>query len=364
MKNDFNGMKKSKRYIINQKIKYGWKPKPKPYTNKMFLADIEEMIQTWKSSQQNQEFSSRVLCHLLYLFDQNFDNIFSNTESILKNNNLECLFDIKSNELGDIFEKTVFVKTLELKDRFFTHFDATKEFQIFTRELFNDCMRHKLHESIPDEKLQDKYPNIYSILMKFILPIVDKYSIIQKLILVYDSVTNGMIKLQMPRNDTKVNSESSNTFFYKSFVSLMCKNTNYQKAISFNIYTMLLRNISGIYLDLLHKIANILVMNHNEIDTVCNCIIKNPQFVKRETKKYLHNINASTVYEKNMTYHVFSRYCNIHTDYGRDNNESIKKKWILKKSCNHINSVLIYSKCMKALNKITNNMMMLFSNTK
>lgn len=355
MKNDFNGMKKSKKYIINQKIKYGWKPKPKLYTNKMFLADIQEMIQTWSSSQQNQEFSSQILCHVLYLFDQNFNNIFSNLESMLQTNNLECLIDIKSNELADIFDKTVFVKTLELKDRFFTDFDATKEFQVFTRNLFNDCIRHKLHESIPDEKLQDKYPNIYSILMKFILPIINKYSIAQKLILVYDSVTNGMIKLRMPRNDIKVNSESSNTFFYKSFVSLMYKNTSYQKAIGYNIYTMLMRNICSIYLDFLHKIANVLVVNKNEIDIVCKYIIKNPQFMKRETKKYLQYINASTMYEKNRTYRVFSRYCNINMDSG-DNDKSIKKKWILKKSCNHINSALIYSKCMKALNKIKDNM--------
>lgn len=336
-------------------MKFGWKPSPKLYTNKMFLSDVKEMIQSWGSSQQNQEFSSQILCHVLYLFDTNFNNIFSNIELILQSHDFTSLINIKSNELGEIFDKTVFVKILELKDRFFTEFDAAKEFQVFTRNLFNDCIRYKLHESIPDENLQDKYPNISRILVKFILPIVDKYSIIYKLILVYDNVSNGMIKSRMPRNDIRVKSESSNTFFYKSFVTLMYKNKNYQKAISYNIYTMLLRNVSSIYLDIMHKIANILVINKNEIDIVCKYVIKNPQFVKRETKKYLCNINSSAVYEKNRTYNVFSRYCKIYMGFD-SSNESIRKKLIIKQSCNHINSAFIYSKCMHALDKIKYNM--------
>lgn len=319
--------KKSNKYIIKQKLKFGWKPKPIKYKNKEVYKQINKSVNKFFLNENNNNLFIQIVYFILYLVDKKYDHIITNIEYILSINDYSKILSIESKELPKLFNKTSYLMLLKFKHYLLKKTNPNIEIQTFISAVFMDCITLKKYDMCHDVFV-DRYKNIYNIFIFHILPIIHKYRIIQKVIYIYYSASNGSLKNYF----LKKKKQQINDVFIKSLYS----NVNHQMIFAHNIFLMILKHTSeSCFIHKFKNFVNIFNTNSNKFERFFKIACENPQFTKREIKLYLYHINESYGYCKKTNSPL------INSEKINTNNTIVMK--LMKKVLNGINRLYIYS---------------------
>lgn len=160
--------------------------KYKTYTDKQFKKDVIDLIQN--ISKKNQLYLKTVICQILWLFDSQYDNIFSNFDDLLRRHNLlKDYHFIFQNEKQQIIENVISKHIINMKNskgNSIYIYDIVKVF-------FLDCICKNKQNDIPDNI---EYPYIFQFFQDIMWENINIQSIIFQCIIIMDCIFEKRIK--------------------------------------------------------------------------------------------------------------------------------------------------------------------------